>query len=181
LPEVLSPDDVRRVLRLIHDPRYRLCLALMYACGLRIGEAATVTVTQIDGAKGLLRIVGKGNKERLVPLPSPLLDKLRDLWKTHRHPRWLFPNRLGTRPVAAKNLRVSFRAAVSVLGLPASVVPHSLRHSYATQLLERGVELRIVQILLGHASMRSTAVYTHLTEPGREHLHVLLNELMAGL
>lgn len=153
----------------------------MYGCGLRIGEATTLTVGQIDGAKNLLRIIGKGNKERLTPLPQPLLEKLRGHWKTHRNARWLFPNRAGTHPVAPKNVRLAFRAAAKSAGLSERVVPHSLRHSYATQLLQSGVELRIVQILLGHASLKSTSVYTHLTEPGRQKLRGVLDELMAGL
>jgi site-specific recombinase XerD len=181
LPVVLSPEDIRRLLHLIYNPRCRLCLALMYACGLRIGEASTLTVSQVDGTRGLLRIIGKGNKERLVPLPQPLLLKLRELWKTHHHPQWLFPNRRGTAPLASHNLRLAFRAAARAAGLPPTLVPHALRHSYATQLLHSGVELRIVQILLGHASLKSTTVYTHLTEPGRQRLHILLDDLMVGL
>jgi integrase/recombinase XerD len=153
----------------------------MYACGLRIGEAASVTVAQIDGQKGLLRVIGKGNKQRVVPVPQPLLLKLRELWKTHHNRRWLFPNQPQTGPIRPKNICVAFRAAARVLGLPESVVPHSLRHSYATHLLEHGVELRIVQILLGHACLRSTSIYTHLTEPGQQRLHTLLDDLMAGL
>jgi integrase/recombinase XerD len=181
LPVVLSPEEVRRLLSLIYNPRYHWCLALMYACGLRIGEATTLTVSQIDGAKGLLRIIGKGNKERLVPLPQALLLKLRELWKTHKHSCWLFPNRRGTGPLSSRNLRRAFRAAARAAGLPPTLVPHSLRHSYATELLHNGEDLRIVQILLGHASLKSTTIYTHLTEPGRQRLHTLLNKLMAGL
>lgn len=181
LPVVLTPDEIRRLLHLVFNPRYRLCLALLYACGLRIGEATTLTLSQVDGARGLLRIIGKGNKERLVPLPQPLLVKLRELWKTHHHPRWLFPNYPGTAPIAPKNVRLAFRAAACAAGLPQTVVPHALRHSYATQLLHSGVELRIVQILLGHASYKSTCIYTHLTEPGRQRLRSLLDDLMAGL
>jgi len=153
----------------------------MYACGLRISEAATLTVTQIDGQKGLLRLVGKGHKERLVPLPLPLLLQLREFWKSHRNPRWVFSNYQGTGPVALKNLRRAFHAAARSAGLPAGIVPHTLRHSYATHLLEQGVELRIVQILLGHGSLKSTTIYTHLTEPGRQRLHALLDKFMAGL
>ena len=153
----------------------------MYACGLRMREAASLQVSQIDSARGLLRIIGKGDKERLVPVPLPLLAKLRELWKTHRHSQWLFPNRLGRRFISGKNIAIAFRAGAQVLGLPETVVPHSLRHSYATQLLENGVELRIVQILLGHSSFKSTCIYTHLTEPGRQRLHTLLDDLMAGL
>jgi len=181
LPEVLAPECVRRLLRLIYNGRYRLSLTLMYACGLRISEAAKLTVGQIDGPKRLLRIIGKGNKERLVPLPQALLLQLRELWKTHWHPRWVFPNRALSGPINRRVMFQVFRTAAQKAGLPPSVVPHSLRHSYATQLLEKGVDLRIVQILLGHASLRSTEVYTHLTEPGRERLHGLLNDLMAGL
>ncbi len=153
----------------------------MYACGLRIQEATSLAVTQIDAERGLLRIVGKGNKERLTPLPVALLAKLRELWKTHRHPRWVFPNKTRTGPLSPQTVRYCFRAAADVLQLPERIVPHALRHSYATQLLERGVELRIVQILLGHASLKTTAAYTHLTEPGRQRLHTLLNDLMTGL
>lgn len=153
----------------------------MYGCGLRIGEATTLTVAQIDGPGKLLRIIGKGNKERLVPLPQPVLERLRTHWKTHRNKCWLFPNQAGTHPVSSKNVRLAFCAAAKAAGLPERAVPHSLRHSYATQLLQSGVELRIVQILLGHASLKSTSVYTHLTEPGRAKLRGMLDELMAGL
>ena len=181
LPEVLDADAIRRLLKLIINPRYRLCLALMYGCGLRISEATTLTVSQIDGARFLLRVIGKGNKERLVPLPQALLVKLRELWKTHRHPRLVFPNQPGRAPIAPQNVRLACRAAARAAGLPVTVVPHTLRHSYATQLLHSGVELRIVQILLGHASLKTTTVYTHLTEPGRQRLRCLLDDLTAGL
>jgi integrase/recombinase XerD len=180
LPVVLSPEEIRRLLQLVIKPRYRLCLALMYACGLRISEATTLTVSQIDGTRGLLHIIGKGNKERLVPLPQALLLKLRELWKTHRHPHWLFPSGPGKTPISSKNVRLAFHAAALAAGLPPTIVPHTLRHSYATQLLHSGVELRIVQILLGHASLKSTTIYTHLTEPGRQRLRSLLDDLMAG-
>lgn len=168
------------LLRGVVNANYRTCLALMYGCGLRIGEARTLRVGQIDGIRGLVRVIGKGNKERLVPLAQGLLTRLRAHWKTHRNRTWLFPNSVGTQPISARNLRLAFQAAAQAAGLPAGHVPHSLRHSYATHLLHQGVELRIVQILLGHASLRSTTIYTHLTEPGREKLRVLVDQLMAG-
>lgn len=177
----MPPDGVRRLLGLIYNPKYRLSLTLMYACGLRISEAGRLTVQQIDGPKRLLHILGKGKKERVVPLPDSLLVQLRALWKTHRHPTWVFPNQKRTGPICRRVMFQLFRTAAQQTGLPLSVVPHSLRHSYATQLLEKGVELRVIQILLGHASMRSTEIYTHLTEPGRERLHHILNEMTAGL
>lgn len=153
----------------------------MYACGLRISEASALTVSQIDSARGLLNIIGKGNKERRVPLPQPLLVRLREVWTTHRHRHWVFPNRSLTAPLSPQNVRYAFRAGVRAAGLLPTLVPHALRHSYATELLQRGVPLRIVQILLGHASLKTTTVYTHLTEPGRQELRALLNQLMAGL
>ena len=153
----------------------------MYACGLRISEAATLEVGAIDGANRLLGIVGKGDKQRLVPLPAPLLDELRGLWRAHRHPRWLFPNRDGTNPVNQHVLGRAFRAAARAAGITQPVTAHALRHSYATRLLEHGVDTRIVQILLGHANISTTAVYTHLTEPTRASLRGVLDGLMAGL
>ena len=153
----------------------------MYACGLRISEAATLEVGAIDGANRLLRIVGKGDKQRLVPLPAPLLNELRGLWRAHRHPRWLFPSRDGASPVNQHVLGRTFRTAARAAGITQPVTAHALRHSYATRLLEHGVDTRIVPILLGHANISTTAVYTHLTEPTRASLRGVLDGLMAGL
>jgi integrase/recombinase XerD len=135
----------------------------------------------IDGANRLLRIIGKGDKQRLVPLPAPLLDELRHLWRTHRHPRWLFPGRDGTNPVSPHALGRTFRAAARAAGITQPVTAHSLRHSYATRLLEHGIDTRVVQVLLGHANISTTAIYTHLTEPTRASLRGVLDALMRGL
>jgi site-specific recombinase XerD len=153
----------------------------MYACGLRISEASTLEVDAIDRANQVLRIVGKGNKERLAPLPQPVLDELGLLWRTHRNRRWLFPNHRGDAPINKRVLARSFAAAAAATGIQRGVTPHALRHSYATRLIENGVDIRVVQILLGHASIASTAIYTHLTTPTRASLHGLLNRLMTGL
>ena len=99
LPDALSEDQVRHLLSGIRNPTHKTCLAVMYACGLRISEATTLEIGAIDRANQVLRIVGKGNKERLVPLPRPVLDALSGLWRTHRNRRWLFPNRHGVAPV----------------------------------------------------------------------------------
>jgi site-specific recombinase XerD len=153
----------------------------MYACGLRISEAATLEVTAIDGVNGLVRVVGKGNKERCVPLPQPVLDELRRLWKTHRNPRWLCPSRSRNGPISRDALGRTFRAAAHEAGITKRYTPHSLRHGYATRLLENGVDTRVVQILLGHAGIATTAIYTHLTEPTRTSLKAILDKLMTGL
>jgi integrase/recombinase XerD len=153
----------------------------MYACGLRIGEATKLEISAIDRANKVLRIVGKGNKERLVPLPQPVLDALGRLWRRHRNRRWIFPNQCGDGPLNQRVLANSFADAAAAIGLRRVVTPHTLRHSYATRLIENGVDIRVVQILLGHASISSTAIYTHLTTPTRASLHSLLDRLMTGL
>ena len=144
-------------------------------------EAATLEVGAIDRARMVLRIIGKGDKERLVPLPQPVLDDLARLWKTHRNPKWLFPNQAGTKPVSCCVLFRTFTAAVKETGLPRRPTPHTLRHSYATRLLENGVDTRVAQVVLGHANIATTALYTHLTEPTRASLRGLLDKIMAGL
>ena len=172
---------MRQLLGAIRNPIHRTCLAVMYACGLRISEATTLEVGAIDRANQVLRIIGKGNKERLATLPQPVLDDLSGLWRSHRNRRWLFPNRRGDGPINKRVLSDTFAAAVTVAGIQRRVTPHCLRHSYATRLIENSVDIRIVQILLGHASIASTAIYTHLTTPTRVSLHGLLNRLMTGL
>jgi site-specific recombinase XerD len=153
----------------------------MYACGLRISEAATPEIASIDSANLLLRIIGKGDKERRVPLPRPMLYSLRRIWLTHRNPRWLCPDRLGTGPVSKNALWRTFRLSVRAAGITRPVSPHALRHSYATRLLESGVDTSVVRILLGHANIATTSIYMHLTEPTRASLKSILDKLMTGL
>ena len=153
----------------------------MYACGLRISEAATLEIGAIDRANMQLRIIGKGDRERRVPLPQPVLDGLGALWKSHRDPRWLFPNHFGSNSANQQVLRRTFQDAARAAGIRRRVTPHALRHSYATRLLESGVDTRVVQILLGHVHIATTAIYTHLTEPTRVSLRGILDTLMTGL
>jgi integrase/recombinase XerD len=155
-------------------------MLLMYACGLRITEAATLEVTAIDGINGFIRVIGKGNKERQVPLPQPVLAELRSLWKTHRDKRWLFPSPRQEGPISRYALWLTFKQAVQAAGITRRITPHCLRHSYATRLLESGVDIRVAQILLGHARIGTTAIYTHLTEPTRASLKAILDKLMTG-
>jgi site-specific recombinase XerD len=129
----------------------------------------------------VLRIIGKGNKERLVPLPQPVLDELSGLWRAHHNRRWLFPNHLGNAPIDKRVLSRTFAIAAAAAGIRREITPHALRHSYATRLIENGVDIRVIQILLGHANIATTAIYTHLTTPTRASLHSLLDRLMAGL
>ena len=125
----------------------------------------------------LVRVVGKRNRERVVPLPGALLVRLRDYWMMHRSRQWLFPASQGSGHIDRKQLGRAFRSARSRAGLGAEITPHCLRHSYATHLLESGVGVGTVQILLGHASLRSTLLYTHMTEAMRRQLHDKCNEI----
>ena len=169
-----------RILRGIRNPIHRGCFSLIYACGLRISEAAALPVTAIDKTNGLVRIVGKGNKERLVPVPKPVHESLRRMWSAqdHRDRRWLFPNGWRTGPVATHVLVRTFADAVKAADLPGErrATPHTLRHAYATRLFERKVDTRVVQVLLGHQSIATTTIYTHLTEPTRASLRKLLDK-----
>lgn len=153
----------------------------MYSCGLRISEAVSLPVKKIDSKQMCLRIIGKGNKERMVPLPAALLESMRELWLTHHHPTWLFPNKRGSNHIPAATLCKAFRSACNAVGLAADVKPHQMRHGFATRMLENGESLRIVQILLGHSSIRSTQIYTHLTEPLRQGVQVRVNTLFTDL
>jgi site-specific recombinase XerD len=144
-------------------------------------EVRKVEVGDIESARGLLRVFGKGDKERRVPLPDAMLADLRRLWPTHRSTRWVTPDRSGTGPVSKHALWRTFCLAVRAAGIKRPVSPHSLRRSYATRLLEQGIEARVVQILLGHVNIATTAVYLHLTEPTRASLKATLDKLMTDL
>jgi site-specific recombinase XerD len=181
LPDVRSDADCRRLIAAINKPIYRGCFALMYAGGLRIGEAIALPVSAVDSKRMLLRVIGKRNKERVLPLSEPTRAMLREVWKIHRNRKWLFPNRTGTAHVSREMPRQAFNAARTACGYDDHFRPHTLRHSFATRLLEKGVDIRIVQMLLGHSSIRSTEIYTHLSEPMCRDLRQLLGDSFADL
>ena len=182
LPDARSDDEVRQLLSAIHYPVYRACMCTMYACGLRIREASSLPISAVDSKQMLLRIVGKRNKERVVPLSEPTLDMLRQVWKLHRSKMWLFPRRNDpTRHVPHNTIGKAIRVARGQCLLDDTFTSHTFRHSFATRLLEQGVDLRVVQILLGHASITSTAIYLHFTEPIRDNIRVLLDNFFYGL
>jgi integrase/recombinase XerD len=181
LPVPIAWEDGHRLIAALRKPSYRLCCSLMLALGLRIGDVLALTVQSIDSTQMAVRVIGKGNKERILPLPQTLLVALRSFWKTHRHRRLLFPNRNGTAPLCEKSLRRAFNKARDSLGINKNITPHSLRHGFATHLLENGVNIRVVQMLLGHTSLRSTQIYTHLTEPMCDNLRHRLDSMFAGM
>jgi len=191
LPVVLSRGQVAGILRCVQTPAYRVCLTTIYACGLRLMEGATLTPEQIDGDRMTVHIHGKGGKDRYVPLPEAALSMLRDHWCTHRSPNWLFPAPIrkgrkdnaggDERPVTESGLRGAFLRAREKAGVRKKAHIHTLRHSYATHLLEAGVSLRLIQANLGHTSARTTQVYTHLTVKVRKNAIDPINRLMDGL
>lgn len=190
LPAVLSIEEVQAILSRIHSARYRVCLSVIYACGLRLMEGVSLTVPQIDSARLLLHIQsGKGNKDRYVPLPQSALLLLRAHWRTHRHPVWLFPAldratlsvQTATKPMCEDGLQRAFRAAVQEAGIHKHATVHTLRHSWATHLLEAGVSLRQIQAWLGHSSLATTSRYTHLTQSAQQRASQTLDELLSGL
>ncbi len=183
LPVVLSRDEVRHLLGLVRDPRARLCLTTIYSCGLRLSEGIGLTVGDIDSQRMMVRVrQGKGGRDRYVPLPIRTLVLLRAYWRATRPPRpWLFANRAATGPLGATTLQKIVGAVVRTSGLAKHASVHTLRHSYATHLLEQGVHLRVIQELLGHRSPQTTAIYTHITPTVTTALHATVNTLMAPL
>ncbi len=174
LPVVLSREEVGRILAQVRIPVYRVCLTTLYGCGLRLMEGARLQVPDVDSARLLLHIHGKGSRDRYVPLPAKLLTQLREHWRTHRSPLWLFPapTRRGLTaslaqdagPVTRSSLQGAFRRAARHSGVYKRAHPHTLRHCFATHLLEAGADLRTIQMLLGHRDLEETTIYLHLSQ-----------------
>jgi site-specific recombinase XerD len=191
LPVVLSVEEVRRILSNIELPRYRVCLITIYSCGLRLQEGTTLQISHIDSARMLLHVHGKGAKDRYVPLPQRTLVLLREFWKTHRNALWLFPatGRGGLRRPTEKSsssvprstVQIAFKDALKKTGIYKEASVRTLRHSYATHLLEQGINLRLIQEYLGHNTPTTTSIYTHLTQKSQEIAAQTINKLMADL
>jgi len=190
LPVVLTIEEVQRILKCVHHLRFRACLSTIYACGLRIQEGVHLQVKDIDAERGVIHICnGKGGKDRYVPLPDQILKMLRQYWATHRNPVWIFPSRMeagyrieaATKPVTVRAVQRAFENALHESGVQKAATVHTLRHSWATHLLEAGVSLRVIQAYLGHTSPTTTAVYTHLTQKGNEQATLIINQVLEDL
>jgi integrase/recombinase XerD len=181
LPVVLSPDEVLAILKEINNPSYRMALTIIYACGLRISEGVRLTVSDIDGKRKLLKVrSGKGGKDRYVHLPDRPLELLRAHCRQHSIGTGvLFPYKDGH--ISGENLERAFKKALRSSSINKLATVHTLRHSYATHLLESGEDIRIIKDLLGHSSITTTDIYTHVTGKIATRLHVNLNEMMANL
>jgi len=164
LPVVLSADEVVRFLQAVSGLKSRAALATAYAAGLRAAEVASLRVADIDSARGVIHVRhGKGGKDREAMLSPQLLGVLRTYWRLARPKTFLFPGRDPDRPIHPAALHTACRAAVEEAGLAKRVTLHALRHSFATHLLENGTDIRIIQVLLGHNSLLTTALYTHVS------------------
>ena len=190
LPDILTQNEVLTILGKVKMDRHHVCLTTIYAMGLRLQEGTHLQVSDIDSARMLIHIHrGKGNKDRYVPLPENLLPILRKFWVTHRNPKWIFPapGRGGIHMTTAdksmpiSSVQIAFKDALRKTRISKKVSVHSLRHSYATHLLENGVDLRTIQEYLGHNSPKTTAVYTHLSAQIIQNTSNTINRIMKPL
>lgn len=164
LPVVLSREETARLLAAISNPKHLAILTTIYGLGLRVSEAAHLQVTDIDSQRMVVRIrQGKGHKDRYVKLHPILLEKLRTYWKIDRPKTWLFPGADANHPIHKNSIGQVCRKACKRAGLTKIVSPHALRHSYATHMLEKNTNIRVLQELLGHGSVRTTQGYTHIS------------------
>jgi site-specific recombinase XerD len=187
LPDVLSLEEVRRLIAAVRTPHNRAYFQAVYSLGLRLEEGLHLQVSDIDSSRMMVHVHhGKGAKDRYVPLPSSTLRSLRDYWRTHRHPSRLFPATgrdhrgaaTADHPMERSSVQGAMRRVVAELKLRKAVSIHTLRHSYATHLLEAGVNLRLIQRYLGHSSLRTTMIYLHLTTASQEQARARIEGLM---
>ncbi|KAA9382315.1 tyrosine-type recombinase/integrase [Neorhizobium galegae] len=164
LPRILNGDEIVRFLEAVPSLRTRTALTTAYAAGLRASEAVHLKVRNIDGERGIIRVEhGKGGKDRNVMLSAQLLAILRVYWRLARPEVWLFPGRDETKPIDVQVLYSACRSACTAAGIDKRVTVHTLRHSFATHLLESGTDIRIIQVLLGHNNLSTTARYTKVS------------------
>ena len=180
LPDVLTSAQVGLLISMTVKCRYQVFFLVLYTLGLRLCEELNLTIVDIDSASMQVHVRdGKGGKDRLVPLPSRTLAALRGYWATHRHPRLLFP-KMGPdsdSPMDKGSVQKALKQVLADCDIHQHISPHSLRHCYATHLLEQGLDLRSLQALLGHASLNTTARYTHLTRVKQADSVLAVNQL----
>lgn len=187
LPTVLSVEEVRDILGRVTSSHNHAFLTAVYTCGLRLQEARHLEVADIDSSRMMIHVHrGKGAKDRMVPLPQATLALLRKHWATHKNPRLIFPalgrsgKSDGLSPIAVSTVQGALRSAKRAAGIQKrGVSVHTLRHSYATHLLEAGVNLRVIQRYMGHSRLETTMIYLHLTTKGQEDAYKIIDQLMA--
>lgn len=188
LPDVLSVAEVRRLIDAVRTPHNKAFFWTVYSLGLRLQEGLNLQVGDIDSGRMVVHVHrGKGAKDRFVPLPPRTLEVLRQYWVMHRHPIWLFPAtgrdhaeaHSATEPMARSSVHGAMKRMVQEVGFRKRITIHTLRHSYATHLLEAGVNLRLIQKYLGHSSLQATTIYLHLTSLGQEQARATIAKLMS--
>jgi integrase/recombinase XerD len=188
LPDVLSIAETRRLIDAVRTPHNKAFFWTVYSLGLRLQEGLNLQVGDIDSARMVVHVHrGKGSKDRYVPLPPRTLAVLRQYWVTHRHTIWLFPAtgrdhteaHSADEPMARSSVHGAMKRVVRELGFRKRITIHTLRHSYATHLLEAGVNLRLIQKYLGHSSLQATTIYLHLTSLGQEQARATIAKLMS--
>ena len=179
LPTVLSQDEVTRLIEAARNRMHRTILMLLYGTGMRRTEASRLKVSDIDSQRMVIHIhSGKGLRDRDVPLTPKLLEALRDYWRWKKPRVYLFPSKMGDpsveQPISDKTVWNLCRAAANRAGIQKKLGPHTLRHCFATHLLEAGTDLRTIQLLMGHERLEDTTIYLHLSQ---RHLHAAINPL----
>jgi integrase/recombinase XerD len=163
IPVVLSPEEVARLLEAAPGPKYKAALSAAYGAGLRVSEVVALKVSDVDSKRMLLRIEqGKGRKDRFAMLSPKLLELLRDWYRIARPAVWLFPGRDPMLPMTTRQFTRAVHAAANMAEIKKRVTPHTLRHSFATHLLEENTDVRLIQVLLGHVKLDTTQLYTHV-------------------
>ncbi len=184
LPDIMTPYQVSQLISHTHQLRYQIFFLTLYSMGLRLCEGLNLTVNDIDASSMQVHIRdGKGGKDRFIPLPKRTLHALRAYWQTHRHHSLLFPGKgrhLNT-PMDRGGAQKAMKQVIKQCGINKQVSPHSLRHCFATHLLDQGVDLRSLQVLLGHASLNTTARYTRMTQINRRDAALAINQMTEAL
>jgi site-specific recombinase XerD len=189
LPTVLDIDDVTKIISTMKVAHVKAFYTMVYSTGMRLSEALHIQPCDIDGKRMMIHVRGgKGAKDRYVPLPGVTLLILREYWKTHRNPNWVFPaiGQTGkgagsaTRPTGKSPIQAALRRHLKRIGFKKPVTPHTFRHSYATHLLEANVGIRELQEYMGHANIASTIIYLHLTKQGQKKSIKRIDQLMKG-
>jgi len=181
LPEVPSPEEVALLFGVIEDPRDRAIYMIAYGAGLRLSEIRFLRVSDIDSHRMVIRVQeGKGLKDRYTPLPETALPILRDYWKLFRPTIWMFPGRYENVPISATQIGNRLRYYVALAGLSRQITCHTLRHAYATHSLEKGGNIRVIQEILGHRSLRTTEKYTHVAKNFLQNAKSPLDDMPSG-
>jgi site-specific recombinase XerD len=189
LPHIPSTETIRKVLSCVRTFHNFVFFSTVYACGLRLQEALYLQVSDVDSKRMMLHVHrGKGAKDRYVPLPQQTLDLLRQYWKTHRNPKLLFPalgrgqiqGPTAATPMNRASVQGALIRAVRKVGITKKLSVHTLRHCYATHLLEQGVNIRVIQRYMGHSSLETTMRYLHLTSKGQEDAYRIIDSFMKG-